>query len=339
MFCVCAAHPPPPPLTPFPALLISSWLISTLTTRVAQPPRRERGEEDDARGAAAGDASVEAKDDDKQKHEEEEEEEEASSERRGRGSQQRSSVPAPSPGGWMTAHNASSSQKNKRPGGGRVRRAGSAGVDTEREVEEEDDDGEERARLATPADPAVTVMCRQGLGFVPCCCFGCCWLYMVSSLSLLRRMLSSSQTRNDAQVLRWVTACCRKNSSFTSTRVRGLFVSIAGIQNGVRSQSFAPVGLRGCSFYIFVERWVHAKFFVAPRGSVVDPFELGLPRHAVKGVPLTLFPSTKVYERDWLPHEHPHTHTRTSFPHPSYCSAFCSFVWVLGSLVLRCYVL
>ncbi|CAM9362674.1 unnamed protein product, partial [Ectocarpus sp. 13 AM-2016] len=136
--------------------------------RGAQPPRRGRGEEDDAREAGAGDASVE--DEDKQQdddeEEEAEEEEEASLERKGRGSQQRSSVPTPAPGGWMTAHNASSSQKDKRPGGGRVRKAGGVGGDTEGEVEE-DEDGEERARLATPADPAVTEMCRQGLCFVP----------------------------------------------------------------------------------------------------------------------------------------------------------------------------
>ncbi|CAM9923377.1 unnamed protein product, partial [Ectocarpus sp. 8 AP-2014] len=130
--------------------------------RGAQPPRRGRGEEDDARGAGAGDASVE----DHDKQQDEEEEEEASLERRGRGSQRRSSVPAPTPGGWMTAHNASSSQKDKRPIGGRVRKAGGVGGDTEGEVEE-DEDGEERARLATPADPAVTEMCRQGLRFVP----------------------------------------------------------------------------------------------------------------------------------------------------------------------------
>ncbi|CAM9351412.1 unnamed protein product [Ectocarpus sp. 4 AP-2014] len=130
--------------------------------RCAQPLRRDRGEENDARGAGAGDASVE--DDDKQQ--DEEEEEEASLERRGGGSQQRSSVPAPAPGGWMTAHNASSSQKDKRPIGGRVRKAGGVGGDTEGEVEE-DEDGEERARLATPADPAVTEMCRQGLCCVP----------------------------------------------------------------------------------------------------------------------------------------------------------------------------
>ncbi|CBN76058.1 nibrin [Ectocarpus siliculosus] len=123
--------------------------------RGAQPPRRGRGEEDDARGAGAGGASVE----DHDKQQDEEEEEEASLERRGRGSQQRSSVPAPAPGGWMTAHNASSSQKDKRPRGGRVRVAGGVGGDTEGEVEE-DENGEERARLATPADPAITEMCR-----------------------------------------------------------------------------------------------------------------------------------------------------------------------------------